>query len=376
MTELPWRRIVTWATASTLVAGLAVLLHVRATGLNPLNLIQAGGGGPSAAAVVRDFPGSHLGPGIGHDGQQFYAVARQPMHWSDASADLDRPLYRLQRPLLPWLAWVLHPTGGGAGLIAALFVVGVAGLFAGAVGMSVLAASAGGSWRLGALFPLLPGSLVSLRITTADALALALALVALACLARGRDGPAVVAALAAVLAKESAFLVLAGYALWRRDRASLVTAGAGLGAALALSLALRAVLPPDVVPSREIGWPLVGLARSAQRWWGGHDLRALIWVTTAFVAAGLALFRGGLRGRYGWIIGLQLALLAVASLNVVGLDLNGSRMAMPVHVFGLLALARAMSPSPIPRKWTSSHPSARGDATGRGTGAGSVTALP
>ena len=78
---LPWRDIVVAALAGTLLAMLLVLVHVQMTGRNPLNLLQAGDRGPSAAVIQRDFPDTPLLSGGGHDGQQFYAIARQPMNW-------------------------------------------------------------------------------------------------------------------------------------------------------------------------------------------------------------------------------------------------------------------------------------------------------
>src|ERR671919_468424 len=49
------------------------------------------------------------------------AIARDPMHLHDVADHLDRPRYRLQRPLYPLLAWLLHPGGGGMGLVLAMF---------------------------------------------------------------------------------------------------------------------------------------------------------------------------------------------------------------------------------------------------------------
>ncbi len=338
---VPWRAVVVPAAAATLLAVALVLTHVQATGRNPLNLLQAGARGPSAAVVARDFPETPLLEGGGHDGQQFYAIARQPMHWKDVAPALDRPAYRLQRALLPWLAWVLHPGGGGPGLVLALFAVGVAAMFAGGVALGALSASLGGPTRLGALFPLLPGTLVSLRITTSDTLAVALALVALACLVRGRSGWAVVAGVAAVLAKEPAWLILAGFALWRRDRASAVTAGVAAAVAGALALILRGVFPDAGRQVVELVPPLTVLPRTLGEWWGGGERLAMATVAATVALAVVALRRGGLRNPFGGAVALQLALLSALSFDASALNLNATRSVLPLGVCALLALACA-----------------------------------
>ena len=335
---IPWGDVVKAAVAGTMLAAMLVLLHVGITGRNPLNLIQAGASGPSAAVIQEDFPDTPIMSHGGHDGQQFYAIARQPMHWHDVAPDLDRPAYRLQRPLLPWLAWALHPTGGGPGLIAALFVVGVGGMLAGAIAMGTLSASVGGSPRLGALFPLLPGTVVSLRITTADALAVGLAFVAIACLVRERNGWAAVAAVGAVLAKEPIFLVLAGYALWRRDRASVLVTGLAGTVAAGLAVVLRTTFPMEkqIV---EFAPPFQSLFRALPEWAAGGDKLAMVTVLGTVALALVALRKGGLRGRFGWAIALQLVLLFILSYDAFALDLNGTRSTLPLAVCAVLALA-------------------------------------
>lgn len=327
------------------MAAALVLLHVQFTGRNPLNLLQAGERGPSAAVIRQDFPDTPMMSAGGHDGQQFYAIARQPMHWDDAAPDLDRPAYRLQRPLYPWLAWALHPSGGGHGLVTAMFLVGVGGMLAGALAVGALSASLGGSTRLGGLFPLLPGALVTLRISTADVLATALALAAVALLVRRRNGWAAVAAVAAVLAKEPAFLILAGYALWRRDRPAVVTAAAAATVAGVLAIVLRATFPMEkqIV---EFALPFTSLFRAIPNWLAGEEKLALATMVATVALAVAALRRNGLRGRFGWAIVLQLVLLSVLSYDAFALDLNGTRSALPLAACSLLALAEARKPVP------------------------------
>src|SRR5258708_26963513 len=107
MLPLPWRELVKLALIGTFVAAGIVLVDVQIRGShNPVSLLQPGEQGHSVVVFHRDFPDLELPAGIGHDGQQFYAIARQPMHLDAVAPQLDRPQYRLQRPLLPWLAWL------------------------------------------------------------------------------------------------------------------------------------------------------------------------------------------------------------------------------------------------------------------------------
>jgi len=208
----PWKRIVHLALLGTLTMALIVLWDVNRTGAHPANLLQGGTDGPAAALLHDDFPGLEFPNGLGLDGQQYYAMARNPLHLDDAAASLDRPAYRWQRPLFPWLARVVHPAGGGgSGLVAAFFVIGLAALFAGGVAAGALSTALGGRPWPAAVFPLLPGAYMSLRVTMADSLALALVLVALALSVHRRAGLAIAVGCLAALTRETAVIVLIGW---------------------------------------------------------------------------------------------------------------------------------------------------------------------
>ena len=110
-----------------------------------------------------------------------------------SSPDLDRPRYRLQRPLLPWLAWAVHPSGGGVGLVYAFLLVGFAALVVGGVSLGAISVTLGGRAWPALAFPLLPGGYVCLRISVADTLSVALALLAIALALRSRWRSAILA---------------------------------------------------------------------------------------------------------------------------------------------------------------------------------------
>ena len=173
----------------TLCMSAYVLLHVAQSSANPLDFIQPGADGPSAEVIRADFPDDELPAGVGLDGQQYYVVARDPMHVRDNADHLDRPRYRMQRPVFPLLAWALHPMGGGTGLIVAFVVVGIVALFVGCVATGALSTALGGPPWAAAFFAATPGAFWSLRVTVADTLALALASVRVAFAARSRSPP-------------------------------------------------------------------------------------------------------------------------------------------------------------------------------------------
>lgn len=337
MDPLPWRRLVTWALLGTTATALAVLINVDRTGRNPVNLLQAGRAGPSAAVIQHDFPDTELPGGIGHDGQQFYAIARAPMHPRAVALQLDRPHYRLQRILYPALAWVLHPQGGGTGLIAAMFVVGLLALVGGGVATGALSLALGGRAWVAVLFPLLPGSYVSLRISTADALSLAMAVTAVALLAHDRFRPALVAAALSVLAKETSLLLLVGWALWRRDRRAIAVVATSVGLIAVWAGVLRLLVDVHSPQVQEFTLWFGGL-RDTIEGRGTEHWGPLMILATALLAAAALTVRGV---RHPLAPGLlvQLALLPNLSLSALGLDLNATRVVMPAMLLALVMLA-------------------------------------
>ncbi|MBV9950966.1 MAG: hypothetical protein JO291_03380, partial [Acidimicrobiia bacterium] len=323
--SLPWRDIVRWALLGTTVLLALVFVDVaRHGGSNPVSLIQPGTKGPAIAVVHQDFPRVEPPQGPGLDGQMFYAIARDPLHLDHAARSLDRPRYRLQRPLLPWLAWLLHPSGGGTGLIAALFLVGLAGIVLGALAAGVLGVTLGGRPWLAALVPLLPGSYWSLRVTVPDALALGLALAALALSVRRRPVAAVLVGCLAVLAKEPTILLFVGWGLWRRDRA-----GAALVAVPGLVMGAWMAWLRVQLPGREHGLgelalpPLSGLVDATRHlWFGGHELVGMASSVAALVVGLIVLVVR--RGHpLWWPTVVLLAFATVMGSNVIGMNFGG-----------------------------------------------------
>ncbi|MDQ1519140.1 MAG: hypothetical protein QOI55_213 [Actinomycetota bacterium] len=337
---LPWRRLCVLSMLGVVVC-LAIVLPSNLTSKQGVaDLILPGEQSRAATVIRHDFPGVPLLHTVGHDGQFFYAIARQPMHLDRVAPSLDRPRYRSQRILLPLLAWALHPGGGGRGLVIAMFVIGVAGLFAGGLALGALSSTLNGPIAVAALFPVMPGAIWSLNLSVADALACALVLGALVFDLRGRPRSALLAGIAAVLAKESIVLVLVGYALWRRDRRGAVLAGTPMLVAFAWWCALRVLLPRDSGGFLEFD-PGHGLYATLRYWSHWTDLSAPLLAVIAVGLAVLALRKGALAGPLGWAIVLQLGFLALLDINVLAPYANSLRAGLPLLALALVAYTSA-----------------------------------
>ena len=339
--RLDWREIAKWALLGTLVISVWVLFDVERSGRNALNFIQPGAQGPSAAVFHEDFPKVQLPNGLGLDGQQYYAVARDPFHPTQVAPLLDRPRYRLQRPLLPWLAWLVHPTGGGYGLVWAFVLVGILGILLGSLATGALAVQLGGRPWLAIAFAITPGAWFSLRASVADALALGLAIAAIACAHRERWWPAVLFAVAAVLAKEVIIFVLAGWVLWKwlssKSRTALLLVAVPAAVALGWWIALRVMLPGHEAIG-ELGAPFVGWRDAWHTSWShGKELVGMAAAIGSAIVGVAALVRRGLKHPLGWAIAFNLALAALENGDVIGNNYGSTRALMPVLVLGIVA---------------------------------------
>jgi hypothetical protein len=87
------------ALLTTAIVSLALLLTVHRGNDKVVSMLAPAAGGRSAPLFRADFPSYRLPAGLGHDGQFFYAIARQPMHPKSIAPVVDRPRYRLQRIL-------------------------------------------------------------------------------------------------------------------------------------------------------------------------------------------------------------------------------------------------------------------------------------
>ena len=338
---LPWREIVRWSLLGMVALFLLVMVDVsRHGGSNPVSLIQPGTNGPSTDVIARDFPDVEQPVGDGLDGQQYYAIARDPLHLDETADQLDNPRYRLQRPLLPWTAWLLQPTGGGLGLVSALFLVGMAAIFVGALASGALSTMWRGPPWIAAVLPLLPGAYWSLRVTVSDAMALSLALAAIALAARSRHAPAIALGVLAVLAKEPAILLLLGWAVHRRTKKDALLVVIPAAVIVAWMAWLGFQLPPDTARPSDLGLPFAGLVGAwTDVWSDGRELVGMACTLGGLAIGATALGLRRFRHPLGFAIAIQLGFLLVMGTNPTAVNFGATRMAMPVMMLSVIALA-------------------------------------
>jgi len=337
------KRTVTAVLLVALLGAAAVLgvvvLQVRNRPLT--SLIQPGRSGPASVLVARDF--SHLSPpaSAGNDGQQFYAIARDPLHPTATARYLDRPRYRLQRIGYPLAAWLLHPMGGGNGLILALLAVNVIAAVLAVGALAWWAARRGRSPLLGLIAVLLPGAYMSMRISCADLLATAVALLAVIVLLDGRIATAAVLAVVAVLCKETTLVlfVAAGACTWPRDRrAAAAIAVPPAVAAGALWIALAITFPHAGHQYSELGAPLRGLLDSARYWHAVHDWKPAATVIGSLALGLVATTRIRLRSPFALAAGFYLAIALLQSVATLAYWTSAPRTLYPLGICAAAAL--------------------------------------
>jgi len=350
MDRVRLRRVVVLALFGTAITAGVMLRLNLAVDHDVVALITPGAESPAAGVIRHDFPTYALHQGVGHDGQAFYVIARAPMHLRDAARWTDRPRYRLQRILLPVLAWSTHPQGGGHGLVVSLWTWAAVGVALTGLGAALLAHSLGASRRaveaLALCAPLLPAAFATLDLSVADELALGLVLVALALDSLGHERGALGTAVLAVLAKEAMLLVLLGWALTRGRRVVLRLVGVPTAVAGAWWVVLRVWFASSREPSQEFSF-VGGLVHAVRVWVDGGSRISGVIVATSVAAAAFVLARRGLRSPLGLPIAAQLALLPFLSAVVLAGDWNGPRATAPLLLLSIIAMTIPARPNAL-----------------------------
>ncbi len=327
------------ALVGTLLALGLLLLDVYASGHGILRPIRAGARGPGASLIVRDFPGVTAPDEVGIDGQQFYAIARNPFHPNVVAPNLDNPQYRYSRPLYPLLAWALHPSGGGPGLVFALVAVSLLGLFLGGMAVSALSDHLQGPPWLPLLFPILPGATWSLTTSVADGLAVAFSLLTVLFFVTNRSRLAWCAAVAAVLTRETTILVPVALFLSSRrkeDLPVLVLPAVAFAAWLGI---VHLVVPAGGLPSEHLVFPFSGLVDAArERWFLGKELIGMASTLSALVLGTFVVLRRRGPAELRWVVVVQLGFLSLCSGAVLGDDFGGTRSTLMLLTVALTLL--------------------------------------
>jgi hypothetical protein len=187
---------------------------------NVTALLNVGEQAASRPFVERDFSDIALVKRYGHDGQQFYVVARSVTDLQQVDGNVDRPRYRARRILFPLLA---SPFPAGAPTVWAMLAISLVSVGLAAVAAGRLARRVRGPVWLGLAVAVTPALLISVRASLGDAVAFALALWGVV-LWRRHLGWAVLLFALAALARETTLVVPAACFLvgTRRQRLALL----------------------------------------------------------------------------------------------------------------------------------------------------------
>lgn len=306
-------------------------------------LLGAGEEGPSRAFVERDIPDLAPLEGVGHDGQQFYVMARHPFDPDAAGDAIDTPAYRYRRILFPLLAGAVAP-GGGRPVIAAFFALSLIGVLLGAAALKLMP---GGPRWLPVAAALSPAVITSLTLSLSDALGSGLALAAIAAATRRRWALAVLAATAAALTRETFLIVAVGLLftpgmprMWRA--ASLAVPAAAVGGWL---LYLAGRLDTSILEggSDQLAIPFTGYLS------GDTDAQTFLMAIMAIALLGFGAWRTSRRAPHvAIVLGLQVVLLVCVSDLVAFNWVNAVRTAAPLLPLAVWALVARPGPETSP----------------------------
>jgi hypothetical protein len=331
-------------------AAVAVLAAVALASLWPLAWGRSNGGVASLVGVGVDgltrpliddeLPEAVIFPGTGHDGQQFYAIARHPFEPRAARDLLDSPAYRYRRILFPAVAGVLAPSGGRS-LVIAMLGVSMIGVVLAAWALSRLPGSP--VW-LPVVVGMTPGVGVSLSLSLADALATGLALAAVAASTSRRWGWMTAALIGAVLTRETLILVAVGLAfapgMTRRWRVVTLASPALLAGAWALwsTNALGTGMAEGA--GQQLALPLAGWVQSTS---SAAGLVIGLGTTLVLGLATWHTFRTGPPDRgIAIVLGLHTLLMLCLADDVTTSWINTTRVAAPVFPLAVWAIVRSL----------------------------------
>ncbi|MBX3285081.1 MAG: hypothetical protein KF703_07035 [Actinobacteria bacterium] len=305
-------------------------------------LLGAGADSTARPLIDREVPGAVRFASLGHDGQQFYVVARHPFDPAAAAPLLDSPTYRVRRIAFPALAGALAPHGGPR-LVWAMLAVSLGGVALGAWAVSRFPDAP--PW-LPLVVGVTPGVGVALALSLGDALATGFALAAVAAALRHRWAWMTVALVAGALTRETLLLVAVGLVFtaampWRWRAAALAVPALAIGAWVAWST--QQIGASSMQGAAQFSLPLLGWIRSTSRPWG--------------LALGLGLLVLLVVGaRHTWrtdrgvsvVLGLHAALMACLATDVTVSWLNTTRVAAPVTALAVWAVVARGAPAEEP----------------------------
>jgi len=337
------------------VAGLVLAITILSHGTNAWPaLLHVGSSNPFLTRIENDLGPLSTADATGHDGQLYYLIARDPLGTEgtpDALARFDPngARYRYRRILFPLLAGGFGlfngPTTLAAMILCLATAIGLATIAIADLTFQLKVRPGAVLWSM-----LNAGALISLLLLTADALAIALALIGISLTLRAQMRWAIVAFALAALAKEVYLLVpwsLAAHA-WterRRDDAATLAILPVLPIG-AWSLWLLTSLPSPAVPADNLGVPFVGLIQAVSVWVRRerNPVEVILAIFSALTLVMSIVMLGiGRVSVLRWIVAPWVLLACFSTLKVWGKPNNAARVFAILWPLAVLLISERLS---------------------------------
>ena len=328
------------------VAALVVALSIAGSVGGITGLLAVGEEFPIRDYVLADLPDVELATGVGHDGQQYYGIARDPLGRGAVPDLLDNPSYRYMFILYPALA-------GGFGTfspqltVAAMLALSVVGFGLAGASALMLNHQLGGRTTVAYFAVANAGLLLAVRFLLPDPLALGLAMLGVTLAVAGKDRPAAVALGLAVLTKAPYFLFPLALGAWvwpsDRKRAWWLTVAPAVPAALWVSYVFIRFGPST---AGNLTAPFTGFITAIDQWSSVSTGEVILALMAAALLVGGAVLAAVTRHPL-----LRLLLLAWVGLGLVSSELiwkfgnNAMRVMAPLWTVAALAAAVYVSSS-------------------------------
>ena len=337
-----------WAFLGCITATLLLVAQSAAVG-GPEGLLQVG-----ETSLLREVVEGELGeiplkPGPGHDGHVYYAIALDPSGYRVAES-MGHAGYRYRRILFPLVSSLGGILGGSALLYSMIAWTILSAGVASGVTAAIAVRWSRSEWITLAVL-LNPGVWLSIRLLTADTLALALMVVGLFYVT-SRFKLATGSFALSVLAKDVFLLTPVGLAVSKERRRWLlpIISGALL---LGWSLWLEADMGTALSPRGNLAIPFTGIVRASDTW-PSMDFGGWLYLGFAMIVVIGGLLRGVIHESWlRWPI-LTWSLVAVVSSQWVwNFGNNAARVFAPLAV--LIALSYVSPPHLSPRDTSTRH---------------------
>lgn len=330
----PSRVFIKWSLIGAIFAGFLLWTQAMDVG-GAAGLIQVGEESPVRPMIETELGVIPISPASGHDGQIYYAIGLD-LTGQFVPELLDHGGYRYRRILFPMVSSVFGLLDGRA-LLAGMIVITIASAGV-AVGSTATIAAKGGMTELAA-FALLanPGFWLSIRLLTADTMAISLMLAGLALLTSRRLSATAFAL--ATLAKDVMLITPAGLA-FTKDRRRWVLVLVPVAALIAVMTWTTLVIGDGFTGRGNFALPFMGIF-DARSNWPNLSVPDVVYLVFALVSVLAGLVIGILHKNW-----LRWPILGWSVLGIISSDWvwnfgnNAARVFSPIAVLIVLSLVR------------------------------------